>query len=268
MGEPQPVKISLTPKPGVEYIDGFSSQIEDPAVVSIWSEAISNNTSITNETTVIYIDYEGSHYRISVGSIFSGVYGHELSFMMEVIGFNHDVLSNPNAYGKVTKTGRAGITFCTRNIANTLGMNSSNTNVGGWKESNIRSSSLPELKNVMVPPDFRYDVASAIKPVNKLSGLGGGSSSGVETTSDDLFLLSEVEVFGSTTYSVPGEGTQYAYYKAGNSKVREMQGSAAPWWLRSPYPGNSDFFCRVYSNGNANFTNASNSCGVAFAFCI
>lgn len=55
MGEPQPVKISLTPKPGVEYIDGFSSQIEDPAVVSIWSEAISNNTSITNETTVIYI---------------------------------------------------------------------------------------------------------------------------------------------------------------------------------------------------------------------
>lgn len=35
MGEPQPVKISLTPKPGVEYIDGFSSQIEDPAVVSI-----------------------------------------------------------------------------------------------------------------------------------------------------------------------------------------------------------------------------------------
>lgn len=188
--------------------------------------------------------------------------------MMEVIGFNHDVLSNPNAYGKVTKTGRAGITFCTRNIANTLGMNSSNTNVGGWKESNIRSSSLPELKNVMVPPDFRYDVASAIKPVNKLSGFGGGSSSGVETTSDDLFLLSEVEVFGSTTYSVPGEGTQYAYYKAGNSKVREMQGSAAPWWLRSPYPGNSDFFCRVYSNGNANFTNASNSCGVAFAFCI
>lgn len=269
MGEPQPVKISLTPKPGVEYIDGFSSKIEDPAVVSIWSEAISNNTSITNETTVIYIDYEGSHYRISVGSIFFCVYGQELSFMMEVIGFNHDVLSNANAYGKVTKTGMAGITFCTRNIANTLGMNSSNTNVGGWKESNIRSSSLPELKNAMVPPAFRYDVASAIKPVNKLSGLGGGSSSGVETTSDDLFLLSEVEVFGSTTYSVPGEGTQYAYYKAGNSKVRYLRGdTATSWWLRSPYSGNSERFCSVDSNGAANTDGASTSRDFPFAFCI
>lgn len=188
--------------------------------------------------------------------------------MMEVIGFNHDVLSNANAYGKVTKTGMAGITFCTRNIANTLGMNSSDTNVGGWKESNIRSSSLPELKNAMVPPAFRYDVASAIKPVNKLSGLGGGSSSGVETTSDDLFLLSEVEVFGSTTYSVPGEGTQYAYYKAGNSKVRKWHDSATAWWLRSPVSGNSETFCQVNNGGGSTYGYAASSYGIAFAFCI
>lgn len=115
----------------------------------------------------------------------------------------------------------------------------------------------------MVPPAFRYDVASAIKPVNKLSGLGGGSSSGVETTSDDLFLLSEVEVFGSTTYSVPGEGTQYAYYKAGNSTVKERYNSAAPWWLRSPFSSSSSFFCNVNDNGGA-----KSGFGVAFAFCI
>lgn len=236
-------------------------------MLSIWSEAISNNTSITNETTVIYIDYESSHYKISVGSIFYGVYGDELSFNMEVIGFNHDVLSNANAYGKVTKTGMAGITFQTNDIGYDFGMNSSDTNVGGWKESNIRSS-LSELKKAMVPPAFHYDVASAIKPVNKLSGLGGGSSSGVETTSDDLFLLSEVEVFGSTTYSVPGEGTQYAYYKAGNSKVKERYDSATPWWLRSPRSGNSNQFCFVDIDELANKFNASSKSGVAFAFCI
>lgn len=189
--------------------------------------------------------------------------------MMEVIGFNHDILSNANAYGKVTKTGRAGITFCTKNVANTLGMNSSNTNVGSWKESNIRSSSLPELKQAMVPPTFRYDIASAIKPVNKLSGLGGGSSSGVETTSDGLFLLSEVEVFGSTTYSVPGEGMQYAYYKAGNSKVRYLRDdTATTWWLRSPRSGNSNQFCRVDTGTAADYFGANNTSGVAFAFCI
>ena len=50
MGEPQPVKISLTPKPGVEYIDGVIHHI-DPSVISIISEAISNNTAITADTT-------------------------------------------------------------------------------------------------------------------------------------------------------------------------------------------------------------------------
>ena len=37
------------------------------------------------------------------------------------------------------------------------------------------------------------------------------------------------------TYSVSGEGTQYAYYKAGNSKVKNRSGSAETWWERSPY---------------------------------
>lgn len=188
--------------------------------------------------------------------------------MMEVIGFNHDVLSNANAYGKVTKTGMAGITLCCKKIASNMVMNNSATNTGGWKGSNIRSSSLPELKNAMVPPAFRYDVASAIKPVNKLSGLGGGSSSGVETTSDDLFLLSEIEVFGSTTFSVPGEGTQYAYYKAGNSREKEWQGAASSWWLRSPRSGNNSQFCRIDTGTAADYFGANNTSGVAFAFCI
>ena len=109
---------------------------------------------------------------------------------------------------------------------------------------------------------------TAIKPVNKVSGTGGGSSSGTETVSDSCFLLAEIEIFGSTTYSVSGEGTQYAYYKAGNSKVKNKGGSAHSWWERSPRSGNSSFFCFVYSSGNAVANNASNSRGVAFGFCV
>ncbi len=109
---------------------------------------------------------------------------------------------------------------------------------------------------------------TAIKPVNKVSGTGGGSSSGTETVSDSCFLLAEIEIFGSTTYSVSGEGTQYAYYKAGNSKVKNKGGSASYWWERSPISGDSYYFCSVYSNGNANFTNAYLGSGVAFGFCV
>lgn len=67
---------------------------------------------------------------------------------------------------------------------------------------------------------------NVIKTVKKKSGTGGGSSSGTQQTNDDLFLLSEIEIFGTTTYSVAGEGTQYEWYKAGNSRIKKVNGSA------------------------------------------
>ena len=70
------------------------------------------------------------------------------------------------------------------------------------------------------------------------------------------------------TYSVSGEGAQYAYYKAGNSKVKNRSGSAYYWWERSPRSGYSARFCRVASNGTAGYDSASGSSGVAFGFCV
>ena len=142
-------------------------------------------------------------------------------------------------------------------------MNSSNTNSGGWKSSAMRTSTMATMKGYLPAA-----LQTAIKPVNKVSGTGGGSSSGTETVSDSCFLLAEIEIFGSTTYSVSGEGTQYAYYKAGNSKVKNKGGSANIWWERSPNSGYSNNFCRVISSGAADFHNASSSFGVAFGFCV
>ena len=83
-----------------------------------------------------------------------------------------------------------------------------------------------------------------------------------------LFLLSEVEIFGSTTYSFAGEGSQYAWYKAGNTKVKKVNGSAGSWWERSPYSGGTTYFCNVGSDGNATTYAAGNSYGVSFGFCV
>ena len=108
---------------------------------------------------------------------------------------------------------------------------------------------------------------NAIKQVNKLSSAGSQSTT-IKTTADKLFLLSEVEIFGSTSYSVSGEGTQYAYYKAGNSKVKNVSGSASNWWERSPCANYTTGFCSVGSSGSARTSNASASRGVAFGFCV
>ena len=141
-------------------------------------------------------------------------------------------------------------------------MNSSNTNSGGWTSCAMRSTHLPAILALMPT-----EVQNGIREVNKLTSAGSQSAT-INTTADKLFLLSEIEIFGSVSYSKSGEGTQYDYYKAGNSKVKKFNGSAYDWWERSPYGGNSASFCIVDSGGNAVYGGASSAFGVAFGFCF
>ena len=108
---------------------------------------------------------------------------------------------------------------------------------------------------------------NVIKAVDKLTS-AGSSSATINTTSDKLFLLSEVEIFGSTPYSESGEGSQYAYYKAGNSKVKKVNGSASMWWERSPSGSDKTDFCLVSIDGDTSRYDANGSLGVSFAFCV
>lgn len=254
---------STTAKSGVTYtndIHGISAE-----KMNLYAKAISNNASITNRTSVVYIDDDTNHYQISIGSQIMLMLD-DAGYSFDVIGFNHDTLTTANAYGDNTATGKAGITFQMHDcFATPYSMNSSNTNVGGWKNSAMRTSTMATMKNYMSAGGWH----TIVKQVNKSSGLGGGSSSGTEIVSDGCFLLSEIEVFGSTTYSVSGEGTQYEYYKAGNSKVKKIGSYVGWWWERSPYLKNSNYFCCVDESGNANYYRAApDSYGVAFAFCI
>lgn len=176
------------------------------------------------------------------------------SYQVDIIGKNHD------AY---TAGGKAPLTFQLHDCyAGTEAMNSSDTNSGGWKNSAMRTTHLPAILALMPT-----EVQNGIREVSKKASVGGASST-IETVSDKLFLLSEVEIFGSTSYSAAGEGTQYDYYKAGNSKVKKRNGSADYWWERSPLATSSTYFCLVNSNGTANAYHASGAGGVAFGFCF
>ena len=142
-------------------------------------------------------------------------------------------------------------------------MNSTNTNVGGWTNCEMRTTHLPAILELM--PEV---VKNNIREVQKLTSAGNRSSS-IQTTNDKLFLLSEIEIFGDTTYSYAGEGTQYEYYAAGNTRTKKVNGSARNWWERSPYGSSSSNFCYVVgSSGNASGSSATYSGGVAFAFCF
>lgn len=176
------------------------------------------------------------------------------NYEVQIIGFNHD--------DKVSG-GKAAYSFQLVDCLNqTQQMNTSNTNTGGWNGSAMRGR-MSTYKS-QLPAALR----NVIKTVKKKSGTGGGSSSGTQQTNDDLFLLSEIEIFGTTTYSVAGEGTQYEWYKAGNSRIKKVNGSASYWWERSPYSGYTSYFCYVGSSGSAYSYSANTSSGVSFGFCV
>lgn len=178
-----------------------------------------------------------------------------VSYQVRIIGFNHDNL---------TSGGKAGITFQMVDCLNTTyQMESSNINTNGWincamRKTHLRSTIWGQLES---------SLKSVIKTVNKLASAGNQSAT-IQTAQDTLFLLSEVEIFGKVTYSKAGEGSQYAYYAAGNSTIKKVNGSANSWGERSPYGSSTTGFCRVGNDGSASTYGASYSYGVAFGFCV
>lgn len=177
------------------------------------------------------------------------------AYTIDIIGKNHDDYADGS--------GKAPLTFQLHDCYGELkAMNSTTTNVGGWTSCAMRQTHLPAILALMPT-----EVQSGIREVNKLTSAGGGSAT-IKTTADKLFLLSEIEIFGSVTNSKSGEGTQYDYYKSGGSKVKNYNGRAYPWWERSPNDVGTTYFCLVNSRSTADDNYASAESGVAFAFCF
>ena len=176
------------------------------------------------------------------------------SYQVDIIGKSHDTYASG---------GKAPLTFQMHDCYGELkSMHDSNTNNGGWTNCAMRQTHLPAILALMPT-----EVQSSIREVNKRTSAGNKSTT-IKTTADKLFLLSEIEIFGSDDNSVSGEGTQYDYYKTSGRKVKDYNGNANTWWERSPYVANSVYFCAVTSSGNAYTDSASSAYGVAFGFCF
>ena len=180
-----------------------------------------------------------------------------------ILGFSHDDL---------TGGGKAGMTIGMKNLlATRYAMNSSNTNAGGWDQSKMRTETMQTLL-AQLPSDLR----NSIKQVNKKATAGGASTT-ITTSSDKLFLFSEVEIDGTTSAGYADEGEQYEYWKTikdGTVAVDRIKylsnggGSAYNWWLRSPYVSISTRFRCITSTGNVYGSYANSTYGVSFGFCV
>lgn len=207
-----------------------------------------------------------------------------------IIGFNHNSSKEGSGrihfqLAKTALSGGADIAFCDSSYGSSVSstgyfsMNSSNTNSGGWASSQMRTnicgtslSSYSGTIIAVIPAALR----AVLKSVTKYTNNTGNSTaaSAVTATTDYFFLLSEYEVFGSCTYANSSEASyqaQYAYYSAGNSKIKynhSATSTAVGWWLRSPRARGSDRFVYVDTGGTVSHGNAHYSDGFAPGFCV
>lgn len=173
------------------------------------------------------------------------------TYAIDIIGKNHDDYADGS--GKAPLTFQMHTTYATQ-----YKMNGAEYNNCGWKNCLVRTSNaFPKLKQVMPA-----EVVAALKAVTKKTTAGGASSS-IDTTSDTLFLLSEIEVQGTRTHSYAGEGTQYAYYQTAANRKKNRA-----WYLRSPRINSTSCFCRTGWDGEAAWSVASEVDGIAAAWCF
>ncbi len=155
-------------------------------------------------------------------------------------------------------------------LATTYKYNDSNTNTGGYDASALKNTMENTIYNAL-PADLR----GAILSCPRLESTKGSWA----WKARNIFLPTEVEVFGNVSWSEPGYGTgsskqwegyatSYKHVLKGLGKGAADRGSRCIWWLSVPGASNTTNFCYVNSNGFAGYGNASGASGVAPAFLI
>lgn len=192
-----------------------------------------------------------------------------------IIGFNHNSEREGNGIAfQGFKSTKNGTPVCLvdsaynsiKSSGTWFNMNNSQSNNGGWQASLMRTAVMPLIK-ASLPADLQ-----AVVKTSTIYTAAGTGNIACTASDDDVFLLGEYEVFGTRKYATSQEPNylkQYAYYSAGNSRVKYKHNdtsTAAYWWLRSPHFTDSIGFCFVYTSGNTDNARAYYSFGVSPCF--
>ena len=251
----------------VAYINSVSKEsnveeiiTKDNTIEYSWDEiaeiakAISNDTSITYDTETATVTVEGVEKTLSVGdkTTLDGK-------TVRILGFNHDELAEPStAYGSKTATGKAGISFEYVEFLTSARINSSNTNSGGWANTELRGTLNETTYNSLSIKDKIKKVKKDYIPTYNVDT--------TQQVDDYLWLLSCGEIWdngykGGATRgcAIATEGKQYKYYKGNlyhkkydtsdNILKKPSVDNAGHWILRSPSYRSSEWICGIYPYG-------------------
>ena len=177
------------------------------------------------------------------------------TIVMEIVAFNADT--------KADGTGTAGITWISKNIIETRAINSTNTALGGWMETELRAWLQGDFYSTL-PADVKNTIATVNKTYHDY--VNGKST---KTCSDTLWIPSVREVTNRTDYEIAGPS--YSYFTDNASRIKYNETGTADYWLlrSSHYGSNQPTFALVTYVGScpASFW-PSKPTGVVIGFCI
>ena len=160
-------------------------------------------------------------------------------------------------------------------IITTHKMNDTNTNVGGWPSTSMRTFVNNDIYNA-IPSEIK----NAIIDTTVVSGHGSTSGEENFTSTDKLYLLAPGEVWtdwktsSEASYDTAKDLTRSLdYYTAQgvtiytyDEAIKKNGISTSEWWLRTAYSYYADLFYNVVSYGDYDCNSALNTYGVAPAF--
>lgn len=236
-----------------EEID--AGNIETPKATSFATMSWADISAIVESGLAPYSFSVGDEKTITLST------GEEITLV--ILGFNHD---------EVRATGsKRSMTIGMKNLLSaTYYINADYTDTSGWIGSEMRDTTMKTLFS-QLPADLQ----SVIKEVTKKSLIGGTID--INRAGDKLWLLSEVEINGTTEEGYDGEGEQYEYWKSvKNGAIPEDRmkylsngkGQPSGWWLRSASVGTDYAYRLVQLGGTINNTNMTIKEGICFCFCL
>ena len=195
-----------------------------------------------------------------------------------IIGMSHDDLETP-----INEISKAAITVQTKNaLKSKIEFNgASGVSQVIWKSSQLRAALSTGFYHAL--PTY---IKERIKSVNKKTNIhayyktnypNDARNSGQSTWSDNVFILSETEAFGSN-YStqtpeygreylkLPDDGMQYEYMKITANRIK----CNGEWYLRTAtiISGDSESMFMVKSDGSLNTAGSEYGAGRLYDYCV
>lgn len=186
--------------------------------------------------------------RYAVGAYKPLDLGSEGVINMQVAAINTDVLSDG--------TGNAHITWIAKELLATKhNMNTERTNTNGWVASEMRTYLQDDIWSLINPV-----IQNSIVAVDKTYG-------STLTCSDKIWIPSYREVGFGTDQENSGV-IYFELFTDDASRIKALNGTNSPWWLRSEYSNSNDSFRVVNHAGSKYNVYADVMYGVVLGFCF